>query len=192
MTQTQQTTVLSPSDVSSQASSCRPTDADELPVEFFAEMRVHAVEPVTGAEVEFGYSRDDVWIPERFGEGPSLLGRRDQLESWLMHPETLAPYDGPMDLDFSRQCIDETIQRCLLHARDIVMGARPVPTHPIEVWPINGQLWRVEPGERIPPGVTHIRAAGHHEWHEVTRLSLARQRASSSPAVQVGPIAGSP
>ena len=175
-----------------QAPPSRPADADELPVEVYAEMRVQALEPVTGAEVELGYSRDGSWITVTFGEGPSLLGQRDQLESWLMHPETLAPYDGPMDLDFSRQCVEETIQRCLLQASEIVSGVRPVPAHPVEVWPVNGLLWRVEPGERIPPGITHIRKVGPHFWHEVTRLSVARQHDSSSPAVHLGSTAGSP
>ena len=168
-------TVASSSDaVRSQQPSSSPAEPDELPVEFFAEMRVHAVEPTTGARVELGYSGGGKWSTVEFDEGPGRLCQREQVAHWLMHPDTIAP-DFTPKLTFMRRCVMETVQRCLVQAREIVEGVEPVPLYAVEVWPVNNQIWRVEHGERIPPGITHIRAAGFREWHEVTRLRPASQ-----------------
>ena len=147
-----------------QANPTRPTDED-MPVEFHAEMRTHAVEPITGADVELGYEFEGEWQPLRFGEGPSLHSDHPQLESWLRRPET----EG-LDLEFSGQCVAETIERCLLAAKEIVDGKRPVPQHAVWVWPVNDVVWQVNPGERIPPGISHILRVGQCNWSEAARI----------------------
>lgn len=157
---TDHTATDSDGDIPPETASVTGADEEEeriTPLDFYAEMRVHAMDPVTGAKVELGYEHEDEWVPVRFYEGPSLFCYRDQLEYWLTQPDTLLSFDGTIDLEYSQQCVEETIQRCFRLVKEILDGTRSLPEHPIDVWPVNGQVWTVQPGERIPPGITHIR-----------------------------------
>ena len=147
-----------------------PAVEEETPLEFYAEMTVYAVESVSGAKVELGYGHAGEWLPVEFGEGPSLFCHRNQLELWLTDPDTLESYDGPLDLEFAKHCVAQTIKRCFDLSTEFIEGRRPVPEHAVEVWPVNNCIWRVEPGERIPPGITHIRPVGPYHWQEVAKI----------------------
>lgn len=131
-----------------------------LSVRYSYEIIHMAAEDVTGAKCELGYEHNGEWCPVRLGSGD---WESHDIEDFLANPgflgQTIEPWDSSI--------VQETEARCLLHAQEILRGKRPAE-YDMWVFPVNGQKWQVERGQKLPPGITHIGQGT--EWIEIASL----------------------
>lgn len=137
-------------------------------IEFHAQLHPVATEPHTGAEVPLGYDLFGTWVEVSLGRGPTHVHYGPLAAGRLRHTPSFAAFDSPMDEATVRKLIEQTVARCMNLAKKIAFGMSPVLRHPVEVWPAAGVIRRVEIGENIPRGVTHVRRAGSTAWVAVS------------------------
>jgi hypothetical protein len=100
----------------------------------------------------------------------------DLLESKfrLRHDASIAAFDCPFDQTMFRELIDRAIERCQYIAWEIVNGLVPLLRHSVDVWPIAGGVRRIDVGENLPWGFTHLRRTGTETWISISEFTTSR------------------
>lgn len=130
---------------------------DQLPVEIVAQMRLTAVEPITGVEIAVGHMSDGGWYPLVYGEGPSIFRTQESVVQWLDQERcsSLECIDGDVTEEDLDDCMSQTVARCLRDACEILRGTRPAILR-LCVWLPTGTSEWMMAGQFVPRGATHL------------------------------------